>query len=179
MTAIGFGLYMDMLDRAVKALKDGKQINFETAVDDSTEIKLHLPALIPEDYLPDVQMRLVLYKRIANAEDSDTLRALQVEMIDRFGLLPEAIKNLFRVTEMKLQAVKLGITKIDLGPRGGKIDFSQETLVPAEKVIQLVQQQSHRYKFASANQLAIVDNIEDREQRFKHIEDLLEHFQAA
>jgi transcription-repair coupling factor (superfamily II helicase) len=179
MTAIGFGLYMDMLDRAVKALKDGKQINFETAVDDSTEIKLHLPALIPEDYLPDVQMRLVLYKRIANAEDSDTLRALQVEMIDRFGLLPESIKNLFRITEMKLQAVKLGITKIDLGPRGGKIDFSQETLVPAEKVIQLVQQQSHRYKFASANQLAIVDNIEDREQRFKHIEDLLEHFQAA
>ncbi len=179
MTTIGFGLYMDMLDRAVKALKDGKQINFETAVDDSTEIKLHLPALIPEDYLPDVQMRLVLYKRIANAEDSDTLRALQVEMIDRFGLLPESIKNLFRVTEMKLQAVKLGITKIDLGPRGGKIDFSQETLVPAEKVIQLVQQQSHRYKFASANQLAIVDNIEDREQRFKHIEDLLEHFQAA
>jgi transcription-repair coupling factor (superfamily II helicase) len=179
MTAIGFGLYMDMLDRAVKALKDGKQINFETAVDDSTEIKLHLPALIPEDYLPDVQMRLVLYKRIANAEDSDTLRALQVEMIDRFGLLPESIKNLFRITEMKLRAVKLGITKIDLGPRGGKIDFSQETLVPAEKVIQLVQQQSHRYKFASANQLAIVDNIEDREQRFKHIEDLLEHFQAA
>ena len=78
MTAIGFGLYMDMLDRAVIAFKNGKQINFDTDGEDSTEIKLHLPALIPDDYLPDVQMRLVLYKRISNAKTTDALRALQV-----------------------------------------------------------------------------------------------------
>jgi transcription-repair coupling factor (superfamily II helicase) len=93
MTAIGFGLYMDMLDRAVTAFKSGKQINFDNDGEDSTEIKLHLPALIPDDYLPDVQMRLVLYKRISNAKTTDALRALQVEMIDRFGLLPEPVKN--------------------------------------------------------------------------------------
>jgi len=179
MTAIGFGLYMDMLDRAVKAFKDGKQINLEAPIEDSTEIKLHLPALIPEPYLPDVHMRLVLYKRIANAADTQALRALQVEMIDRFGLLPDPLKNLFRVTELKLQAERLGITKIDFGPRGGKIDFAQDTQVSPDRIIALVQTQSQRYRFASANQLAIVDNIADREQRFKHIEDLLQHFQAA
>lgn len=179
MTAIGFGLYMDMLDRAVKAFKDGKQINLEAPIEDSTEIKLHLPALIPEPYLPDVHMRLVLYKRIANAADTQALRALQVEMIDRFGLLPDPLKNLFRVTELKLQAERLGITKIDFGPRGGKIDFAQDTQVSPDRIITLVQTQSQRYRFASANQLAIVDNIADREQRFKHIEDLLQHFQAA
>ncbi len=127
MTAIGFGLYMDMLDRAVTAFKNGKQINFDTDGEDSTEIKLHLPALIPDDYLPDVQMRLVLYKRISNAKTRDALRALQVEMIDRFGLLPEPVKNLFRVTDIKLLACDLGINRIDLGPRGGKIDFLQDT----------------------------------------------------
>ena len=179
MTAIGFGLYMDMLDRAVKAFKDGKQINLEAPIEDSTEIKLHLPALIPEPYLPDVHMRLVLYKRIANAADTQALRALQVEMIDRFGLLPDPLKNLFRVTELKLQAERLGITKIDFGPRGGKIDFAQDTQVSPDRIITLVQTQSQRYRFASANQLAIVDNVADREQRFKHIEDLLQHFQAA
>ena len=179
MTAIGFGLYMDMLDRAVKAFKDGKQINLEAPIEDSTEIKLHLPALIPEPYLPDVHMRLVLYKRIANAADTQALRALQVEMIDRFGLLPDPLKNLFRVTELKLQAERLGITKIDFGPRGGKIDFAQDTQVSPDRIITLVQTQNQRYRFASANQLAIVDNIADREQRFKHIEDLLQHFQAA
>ena len=179
MTAIGFGLYMDMLDRAVIAFKNGKQINFDTDGEDSTEIKLHLPALIPDDYLPDVQMRLVLYKRISNAKTTDALRALQVEMIDRFGLLPEPVKNLFRVTEIKLIAADLGINRIDLGPRGGKIDFLQNTKVPAERVIELVQKQSHRYKFASANRIAIVDTIEDREKRFKLIENLLERFLAA
>ncbi len=179
MTAIGFGLYMDMLDRAVTAFQAGKQINLEAPMEDSTEIKLHLPALIPDDYLPDVHMRLVLYKRIASAKDEASLSSLQVEMIDRFGLLPEPVKNLFRVTELKLKAEHLGISRVDFGPRGGKIEFLQNTRVPAETVIALVQKQSQRYRFASANQLAIVATIEDREKRFKHIEDLLEHFTQA
>ena len=93
--------------------------------------------------------------------------------------MPEPVKNLFRVTELKLKAAQLGISKVDLGPKGGKIEFMQSTLVPAQAVIDLVQKQSHRYRFASANQLAIVATIEDREKRFKHIEDLLEHFTQA
>ena len=103
---IGYSLYMEMLDRAVKAIKEGKTPNLDRPLKEGTEINLHLPALIPDDYLQDVHMRLVLYKRISNAETEDQLRELQVEMIDRFGLLPEPVKNLFRVTTLKLHRRK-------------------------------------------------------------------------
>ena len=87
------------------------------------EVELHVPALIPEDYLPDVHTRLTLYKRISSARDSDALRELQVEMIDRFGLLPDAAKHLFAIAELKLKANTLGIRKLDLGENGGRIVF--------------------------------------------------------
>lgn len=107
--AVGFTLYMEMLERAVKAIRKGEQPNLEQPLGGGPEINLRLPALIPEDYLPDVHARLILYKRIANAADEDGLKELQVEMIDRFGLLPEPTKNLVRLTLLKLQAEKLGI----------------------------------------------------------------------
>ncbi len=90
---IGYSLFMEMLDQAVKAIRDGKTPNLDRPLREGTEINLRLPALIPEDYLPDVHMRLVLYKRISNARNDDKLRELQVEMIDRFGLLPDATKT--------------------------------------------------------------------------------------
>ncbi|HEB77113.1 MAG TPA: transcription-repair coupling factor, partial [Methylothermaceae bacterium] len=116
---IGFNQYSEMLEKAVKALKEGKTLDFDQ-MEETIEIDLKLPALIPDDYLPDVHTRLVLYKRIANAGDVQALKELQVEMIDRFGLLPEATKNLFAIAEMKLQAQKLGIEKIDANTRGGR-----------------------------------------------------------
>src|SRR3546814_19499281 len=102
----------------------------------SSDLELHIPALIPDDYLPDVHTRLTLYKRIASARDSEALRELQVEMIDRFGLLPEPAKNLFAVAELKLTATGLGIRKLDLGERGGRIEFdrSEERRVGKECV---------------------------------------------
>ncbi|MDA0979214.1 MAG: transcription-repair coupling factor, partial [Proteobacteria bacterium] len=116
---IGYSLYMEMLDQAVKAIQDGKTPNLDRPLREGTEINLHLPALIPADYLPDVHTRLVLYKRISNARNDDELRELQVEMIDRFGLLPDPVKHLFRVTRIKLLAEDLGIKKIDAGASGG------------------------------------------------------------
>src|SRR5690606_8080884 len=104
---IGFSLYMEMLDRAVRAMRQGKTPNIEQPLDDHTEVNLRIPALIPDDYLPDVHGRLVMYKRIAGAESAEALRELQVEMIDRFGLLPEPVKNLMQVTEIKLEAAAL------------------------------------------------------------------------
>ncbi len=171
---IGYSLYMEMLDRAVKAIKEGKTPNLDRPLKEGTEINLHLPALIPDDYLQDVHMRLVLYKRISNAETEDQLRELQVEMIDRFGLLPEPVKNLFRVTILKLHAEKLGIKKLDAGERGGKIEFDQETTIDPGSIVKLVQSEPHRYKLATANQLVFDDKMEKIDTRFTKVERLLE-----
>lgn len=171
---IGYSLYMEMLDRAVKAIKEGKTPNLDRPLKEGTEINLHLPALIPDDYLQDVHMRLVLYKRISNAETEDQLRELQVEMTDRFGLLPEPVKNLFRVTTLKLHAEKLGIKKLDAGERGGKIEFDQETTIDPGSIVKLVQSEPHRYKLATANQLVFDDKMEKIDTRFTKVERLLE-----
>ncbi len=173
MQTIGFSLYMEMLDRAVKAIQDGKTPNLDRPLKDGVEVNMHLPALIPETYLPDVHTRLVLYKRISNASNEDELRELQVEMIDRFGLLPEPCKTLFRVTGLKLKADKLGIRKLDAGEKGGKIEFDQETTVDPGSIVALVQSEPHRYKLSSANQLAFEEKMEKAETRFNKVEKLL------
>ncbi|WP_370567864.1 TRCF domain-containing protein, partial [Enterobacter cloacae complex sp. P4RS] len=97
-----------------------------------------MPALIPEDYLPDVHTRLTLYKRISSARDSDALRELQVEMISRFGLLPDAAKHLFAIAELKLKANALGIRKLDLGENGGRIVVESTPNIDPMAVIQLI-----------------------------------------
>lgn len=171
---IGYSLYMEMLDQAVRAIKEGKTPNLDRPLKEGTEINLHLPALIPNDYLRDVHMRLVLYKRISNAKTEDQLRELQVEMIDRFGLLPEQVKNLFRVTALKLRAENLGIKKLDAGEKGGKIEFDQETTIDPGSIVELVQSEPHRYKLATANQLVFDDKMEKIDTRFKKVERLLE-----
>ena len=172
--AVGFTLYMEMLERAVKAIRKGEQPNLEQPLGGGPEINLRLPALIPEDYLPDVHARLILYKRIANAADEDGLKELQVEMIDRFGLLPEPTKNLVRLTLLKLQAEKLGITKIDAGPQGGRIEFSADTSVDPMVLIKLIQSQPKRYKFEGATLFKFQVPMERPEERFNTLEALLE-----
>ncbi len=172
--AVGFTLYMEMLERAVKAIRKGEQPNLEQPLGGGPEINLRLPALIPEDYLPDVHARLILYKRIANAADEDGLKELQVEMIDRFGLLPEPTKNLVRLTLLKLQAEKLGITKIDAGPQGGRIEFSADTSVDPMVLIKLIQSQPNRYKFEGATLFKFQVPMERPEERFNTLEALLE-----
>ncbi|MCQ4294717.1 transcription-repair coupling factor [Pseudomonas stutzeri] len=172
--AVGFTLYMEMLERAVKAIRKGEQPNLEQPLGGGPEINLRLPALIPEDYLPDVHARLILYKRIANAADEDGLKELQVEMIDRFGLLPEPTKNLVRLTLLKLQSEKLGITKIDAGPQGGRIEFSADTSVDPMVLIKLIQSQPKRYKFEGATLFKFQVPMERPEERFNTLEALLE-----
>jgi len=172
--AVGFTLYMEMLERAVKAIRKGEQPNLEQPLGGGPEINLRLPALIPEDYLPDVHARLILYKRIANAADEDGLKQLQVEMIDRFGLLPEPTKNLIRLTLLKLQSEKLGITKIDAGPQGGRIEFSADTSVDPMVLIKLIQSQPNRYKFEGATLFKFQVPMERPEERFNTLEALLE-----
>ena len=172
--AVGFTLYMEMLERAVKAIRKGEQPNLEQPLGGGPEVNLRVPALIPDDYLPDVHTRLILYKRIASAADEDGLKELQVEMIDHFGLLPEATKNLIRLTLLKLQAEKLGIKKIDAGPQGGRIEFAGDTSVDPLVLIKLIQSAPARYKFEGATQFKLQVPMERPEERFNTLEALLE-----
>ncbi|TLX60555.1 transcription-repair coupling factor [Stutzerimonas nosocomialis] len=172
--AVGFTLYMEMLERAVKSIRKGEEPNLDQPLGGGPEINLRLPALIPEDYLPDVHARLILYKRIASAADEEGLKELQVEMIDRFGLLPEPTKNLVRLTLLKLQAETLGITKIDAGPQGGRIEFAADTRVDPLVLIKLIQSQPNRYKFEGATVFKFQVPMERPEERFNTLEALME-----
>ncbi len=170
---VGFTLYMDLLERAVAALKAGKVPELDRPLDHGPEIDLQSPALIPDDYLPDVHSRLILYKRIASARDDGELRELQVEMIDRFGLLPIPVKTLFRVTELKLRAMPIGVRKIEAGPNGGRIVFGPEPKVDAAKLVQLIQQQHKVYKLDGKDKLRFIKDLPDAEARAAEVEGLL------
>ena len=139
----------------VADLKAGKVPDLEDASQHGADVELHLPALIPDDYLPDVHTRLMLYKRIATCRDDDGLRQMQVEMIDRFGLLPDAAKQLFAVAEMKLQATAMGIRKIDLGENGGRIVFEATPRIDPMALIQLIQKQPKLYAMDGPDKLRI------------------------
>ncbi len=171
---IGFTLYTDLLERAVTALKSGDEPDLATPLDHGPEIDLQLPALIPEDYLPDVHSRLVLYKRIASADDTEQLREIQVEMIDRFGLLPDSLKNLIEVTKLKIKAKELGINKIDASDKGGSIIFSNTPNIDPIKIIRLIQDEPDSYKLDGKNKLRFYLSLEDNSIRFQTIEKLLD-----
>jgi transcription-repair coupling factor (superfamily II helicase) len=170
---IGFGLYTELLERAVRALKSGKVPDFDLSSEHETEVELHLPALIPDDYLPDVHARLTLYKRIASARDEETLRELQVEMIDRFGLLPDAVKNLFAIASLKLMATPLGIRKLDFGANGGRIIFRDKPEIDPMAIIRLVQNYPRVYKLDGQDKLKISMELPGASERIRAALDLL------
>ncbi|AGG88430.1 transcription-repair coupling factor [Rhodanobacter denitrificans] len=170
---IGFGLYTELLDRAVRALKSGKMPDFDLSSEHETEVELHLPALIPDDYLPDVHHRLTLYKRIASARSEDELRDLQVEMIDRFGLLPEPTRQLFAVASLKLMATPLGIRKLDFGANGGRIVFREKPEVNPMTIIQLIQRQPRVYKLDGQDKLKVILELPGASERIRSAQELL------
>jgi transcription-repair coupling factor (superfamily II helicase) len=158
---IGFTLYTELLERAVKAIREGRQPELDRPLDHGTEVDLGMPALIPEDYLPDVHARLVMYKRIASASSEEDLGELQVEMIDRFGLLPDPVKNLFAATSLKLRAQPLGIRKLDVGEQGGRIQFSENPDIDFGHVIRLIQTRPKTYKLDPPDRLRFFGQLSD------------------
>ncbi len=170
---IGFALYLEMLERAVAALKAGEIPDFDEPIHRGPEVDLHVPALLPETYMPDVHLRLVLYKRIAAAGDTDQLRELQVEMIDRFGLLPEPAKNLFRIAEFKLLAAALGLRKLDIGPGGGVLTFGPKPAADPAVVIRYVQLRSKTHRFDGPQKIRFIQKLDKDEQRFEAAEQIL------
>lgn len=173
MQTVGFSLFMEMLEQAIESIKEGKTPNMDQPLKQGPEVNLHLSALIPDDYLPDVHSRLIMYKRIANASSSKALKELQVEMIDRFGLLPEQVKSLFRVTEIKLRAESMNIVKIDAGDELGRIEFAADAKVDPLTLVKLVQNQPQKYKLEGADKLRFSLNMESTEKRFSAVESLL------
>jgi transcription-repair coupling factor (superfamily II helicase) len=163
--AIGFTLYLEMLERAVNAIKNGKQADLGSALDQGIEVNLHLPALIPGDYLPDVNMRLTLYKRLANCQTERDLYELQVEMIDRFGLLPEPAKTLFELAKLRQMGERLGLIKIEAGPNGGRLKFSASTPVEPMTIIEMVQKRPNTFRLQNNDQLSFTTDMETAEER--------------
>jgi transcription-repair coupling factor (superfamily II helicase) len=171
---IGYNLYMELLERAVAALKSGKQPDLEKPLDAGPEVDLHVPVLIPEDYVPDVHLRLVLYKRIASTPTRDELDELKVELIDRFGPLPPFAGNLFRSTYLKLRAGALGIRKIDAGATSGYLLFEQENKVDPKRVLKLIQGKSKEYRLDGPLKLRFTHDARSEEKLFARVEQLVD-----
>ncbi|ABI38804.1 transcription-repair coupling factor [Shewanella sp. MR-4] len=171
---IGFSLYMEMLESAVKALKLGKEPSLAQMLNQQCEMELRIPALLPEDYVGDVNIRLSLYKRIASCDSEEALDELKVELIDRFGLLPEATKNLMEMTLYKHQATRLGATKIEVHAKGGSIEFSDDHVIDPGFIIGLLQSQPQIYRMDGPNKLKFILNAETAKDRLALVKLLLE-----
>ncbi len=177
-TEIGFTLYSELLERAVQSLKSSLPIDFEQPIMRASEVDFHIPALIPETYIADIHRRLIEYKRIASAADDASLREMQMELIDRFGLLPDSLKHLFRITRIKLQTIALGIDKIDIGEQSGKIVFNPNPNINPLKIIELIQADPQQYRFDGKQTLRIACQNVELEARFNQVENLLKKLTA-
>jgi transcription-repair coupling factor (superfamily II helicase) len=170
---VGFSLYLNMLESAVAALRRGDIPDIDQPLDTGTEVKLHVPALITEDYLPDITTRLVLYKRIAQANSADQLREIQVEMIDRFGLLPEPVKNLFTAALLRVRAQRLGISEIDMTDEGGSIEFTSATVVEPAAIVNLIQSDPQCYSLSGSGKLRVKKALPTLLSRAEFLENLM------
>ena len=171
---VGYAMYNDLLQRAVSALKSGKMPDSLDAQTSTTEVDIGLPALLPEDYVHDVHTRLILYKRIASADSDKQLRELQVELIDRFGLLPEQAKTLFEATQLKLKAQVLGISRIDLGPDSGRITFSDQPKINIDSLLNLIQTEPKNYHMQGQEKLQVFFNADSLEEKSAWLNQLLD-----
>mgnify|MGYP001584208624 FL=1 len=175
---IGFNLYHDLLKRTVDAIRAGKKINLNDPINHEIDIDTGIACIIPETYLGDVHERLVLYKRISSCQNNDELKDMQIEMIDRFGLLPEATKNLFAATELKLLCEKIGIDKVSVYDDKAHIVFADKVNIEPIKIINLVQTQPQRYQLKGQNQLIFKCEMPEDIGRIELVEELLKTLAA-
>ncbi len=175
---IGIGLYLELLERAVQALRDGREPDLERPLHAGPDVDLQLPALLPEDYMPDVHLRLQLYKRMAGAADAAQLDDLQVEMIDRFGPLPPPAQTMFHVHRLKLRAASLGIRRLEIGAAAGVVEFSSQHSVDPARVIRLVQQGKGRFRLDGSHRLRLKPGGVDGPTRLLLADNLLSALEA-
>ena len=152
---IGISLYLELLERAVTALREGREPELEQPLSAGCEVDLQLPALLPEDYIPDVHLRLQLYKRMSGAADRERLDDLEAELIDRFGPLPPQAKNLLVVHRLRQRAQALGIRRLEIGAAAGLVEFRPDHRADADRVVRLVQRKDGRYRLDGPNRLRL------------------------
>lgn len=166
---IGFSLYMEMLEVAVKALKSGKEPELLAPLHAGPEMDLQISALIPDHFIPDIKLRLSLYKRISNAENEHALGELRAEMIDRFGPLPEMTINLFEQTRLKLLACEMGMTKCVISQRSVRIELDKKPNINVERLIGLVQAKPDVYRFEGTDKIRYTLSEMTPEQKFTQL----------
>ncbi len=170
---IGFNLYHDLLKRTIQAIKNNTKFDINDAIIDEIEINSGIACIIPETYLSDVHERLILYKRIASAMDDDELKELKIEMIDRFGLLPDQTKNLFESTSLRIFAEKFGVKKINIFDEKTEITLNNNSTIEAKKIINLIQKQPLIYQLKNQNTLIFNKEMEHNLSRIEKVRELL------
>jgi transcription-repair coupling factor (superfamily II helicase) len=173
LTEVGLTMYLDLLEQAVKALKEGKEPVLDRPLAATAEVELRLPALLPESYVADVPVRLALYKRLAAAPDNAAVDTFTEEVVDRFGPLPPPALNLLRITRLKLAARQIGIRRLDLSPQGGYALFEESNKVDPRAVIRLVQHPDRDYRLEGPLKLRISVENETDTERFEFAERFL------
>jgi transcription-repair coupling factor (superfamily II helicase) len=169
---IGFSLYSEMLKRAVKDLQSGKEPDLSQPLDVTSEINLHAPALLPNDYCSDIGERLTLYKRMANCESADELQAIQEELIDRFGEMPPQTQVLVDTHRLRIAAKPLGVVKIDASESRINLNFVPNPPIEPIRIIQLIQKNRH-YKLAGQDKLSVTVYSETLKDRVARVRDVL------
>ena len=179
LTEIGLTLYLDLLEQAVKAMKEGREPDLDRPLAATAEVELRLPSLLPESYVADVPVRLAMYKRLAAAPDNAAIDLLTEEIVDRFGPLPPPATNLLRVARLKLAARAIGIRRLDLGPQGGYALFEEQNQVDPRAVIRLVQHPDRDYRLDGALKLRISVETDEGAERFEFAEKFLNELKGA
>ncbi|MEW9890052.1 MAG: transcription-repair coupling factor [Candidatus Symbiodolus clandestinus] len=177
-SAVGFTHYQELLETAVKALKKGEQPSLMQLLQQQTEIDCRLPALLPENYIPNVNLRLSFYKQLASAADPITVQALQEELNDRFGPLPEAAKTLLEITQLRQLAQPLGIQRLEAHATGGTVLFFEKTPVEPERVIALIQSEPQIFRLTASNRLQFKKALPIPKERLLFIQTLLTRLQG-
>jgi transcription-repair coupling factor (superfamily II helicase) len=170
---IGFNLYHDLLRRTIHAIKNNYTLDLKDATTEEVEINTGISCIIPETYLPDVHERLILYKRIASAKDEDLLNELKVEMIDRFGLLPESTQNLFESSSLKNLSQEVGILKINIYDDKAEITLNDRSSIDVSKIINLIQTKSQQFQLKNQKTIVIKEDMEADQLRIRKITDIL------
>ncbi len=177
MLEVGFQLYSDMLNEAVRALKAGKEPDLAAPLSSTTEINLHVPALLPADYCGDVHERLSIYKRLANCESQDRIDGMQEELIDRFGKMPDAVKALVETHRLRIAAKSVGIVKIDAHGEAASLQFMEQPPIDPIKIITLIQK-NRQVKLAGQDKLRITASMPDLAARVNQIKQTIKQLLA-
>ncbi|ECY5077684.1 transcription-repair coupling factor, partial [Salmonella enterica subsp. enterica serovar Litchfield] len=177
METIGFSLYMELLENAVDALKAGREPSLEDLTSQQTEVELRMPSLLPDDFIPDVNTRLSFYKRIASAKNENELEEIKVELIDRFGLLPDPARNLLDIARLRQQAQKLGIRKLEGNEKGGTIEFAEKNHVDPAWLIGLLQKQPQHFRLDGPTRLKFIQDLSERKTRIEWVRQFMQQLE--